>query len=48
MRPNCPTCKSQLSVGASSNGKAKFFCTNRECEDRFKTIDGSDVVKNDK
>ena len=38
MRPNCPTCNQQLSTGASQNGKARFFCINRECEDRFKVI----------
>ena len=38
-RPDCPTCKEELSVGASMNGKSKFFCINGECPDRFKTID---------
>lgn len=39
MKPNCPTCHEGLSTGASQNGKPKFFCVNRECEDRFKVID---------
>jgi hypothetical protein len=34
----CPTCKNELSTGASQNGKARFFCTNPECTDRFKVI----------
>lgn len=37
----CETCDKKLSNGASQNGKARYFCINPECVDRFKTVSES-------
>lgn len=37
-RPKCSTCGQPLSRGASISGQKKFFCINRTCPERFKTV----------
>lgn len=41
-RPNCIVCGNKMVKGVSVGGKNPYFCINKECSNKFKTVDSGD------